>query len=91
VYYSLIGCFVAAKDQLQVAKEEIGKKEQELNNRQAALSDMEKRAKYYASVAPSLHKDEQLKKKLLLAEPGLDFELVNKMNNVGGHQLINTQ
>ncbi|KAF6039966.1 hypothetical protein EB796_001726 [Bugula neritina] len=79
----------AAKDQLQVAKEQIGKKEQELNNRQAALSDMEKRAKYYASVAPSLHKDEQLKKKLLLAEPGLDFELVNKMNNVG-YAKINT-
>lgn len=44
---------------------------------------MENRAKYYASIPSPLKQDHQLKKKMLLADPGLDFELTKKMNDIG--------
>lgn len=59
-------------------------KEQEgLTDRQKALQDMENRVKYFQTVPSSLHSKTQVKKKMLLAEPGLDFEVTKKMNNVG--------
>ena len=47
------------------------------------MQNMEDRAKYFQSMPNSLQKKDQMKKKLLLANPGLDFELTKKMNNVG--------
>lgn len=54
-----------------------------IDDRQIALSDMENRAKYFMRLPTSLSTKDQMKKKLLLANPGLDFELTKKMNDVG--------
>lgn len=44
---------------------------------------MENRAKYFQEMPAKLMQNEQIKKKMLLADPGLDFELTKKMNKVG--------
>lgn len=58
-------------------------KSKHLDNRQAALTDMENRAKFFVQLPTTLHTKEQVKKKMLLADPGLDLELTKKMNAVG--------
>lgn len=71
-----------AKDELIAEEKGIAQKKDELSGRLAAMADMEDRAKYYGSV-PAPLKSQTLKKKMLLADPGLDFEISKKINNVG--------
>lgn len=82
-YYFLFVDNVVEKNQLAAAQSEIEAKQQHLNERQVAVTDMENRARYYGAMPSPLRRERQLKKKLLLADPGLDLELAKKMNNVG--------
>ena len=75
--------FVVAKMRLEAVQKDIKAKQDNLSDRQRAVLDMEKQARYYSSIPSSLHKGQQLQKKMLLADPGLDFELSKKMNDVG--------
>lgn len=73
----------SAKTKLEEVTKEIAKEKNELSERQVALQTMEDRTKYFQSMPASLQKKEQVKKKMLLANPGMDLELTKKMNNVG--------
>lgn len=73
---------VAAKI-LNHEKEILSGQEKQVTERQRLLADMESRARYFRSLPPSLNTNDQVSKKILLADPGLDFELTKKMNTVG--------
>ncbi|XP_067928771.1 uncharacterized protein [Watersipora subatra] len=74
---------IAAKDQLEMEQSNIKAKQDKLGEREQAVMDMERQAKYYGSIPTPLQQNQQLKKKMLLADPGLDLELTKKMNDIG--------
>jgi len=74
-----------AKASIEAKQATLQQKEAKLSKRQRAVAEMEDHAKYFQSLPESVHTQTQVRKKMLLADPGLDFELTTKMNDVGLH------